>query len=182
MSFAAVHALNVFLGTGAILLQALSALAILVLILSPKRSAYLAYIKKHYLWLGFLVSLAAALGSLAYSEVVGFVPCHLCWYQRVFLFPMVLLYGVAAWKRDREVTKYIVPLLSVGLLISLYHNFNYYFSEAGSTLPCDASGVSCYQQLVSVFGGYISIPMLSLTSFLGILALVLVARFYKKAE
>jgi hypothetical protein len=69
----------------------------------------------------------------------------------------------------------------VGFLISLYHNFFYYFGET-SSLPCDASGVSCYQRLVSEFGGYISIPMLALTSFFALVAIVLVAHFYKKED
>jgi len=74
-----------------------------------------------------------------------------------------------------------MPLLSVGFIISIYQNFIYYFGEKGN-LPCDASGISCYQQLVSEFGGYISIPMLALTSFFGILTIVLVAHFYKKED
>ena len=55
----------------------------------------------------------------------------------------------------------------------------YYFADTGN-LPCDASGVSCYQHLVSEFGGYISIPMLALTSFLALVTIVLVAHFYNK--
>lgn len=72
-------------------------------------------------------------------------------------------------------------MLSLGFVISMYQNFFYYFA-AGSALPCDASGVSCYQRLISEFGGYISIPMLALTSFVAILTVVLVAHFYKKAD
>jgi disulfide bond formation protein DsbB len=77
--------------------------------------------------------------------------------------------------------KYVLPILSVGFLISIYHNFEYYFGETG-TAPCDASGVSCYQRLVSEFGGYISIPMLALTAFFAIFTVVLVAHFYKKED
>jgi disulfide bond formation protein DsbB len=86
---------------------------------------------------------------------------------------------VALWDKDRKVIKYALPLLSLGVLVSAYHNLNYYFAET-SNLPCDASGVSCYQQLVSEFGGYISIPMLSLTTVFAMLTLVVVSHFYRK--
>lgn len=174
-----VHYLNMFLGLGAILLQIISLVALFLLFIGPKKNFFLDFIDKHYLTLGFLVSLASLLFSLIYSEIIGFLPCYLCWYQRIFLFPVVFIFGMAVWVKDRKVVKYTLPLLVVGFLVSVYQNFGYYFADAGS-LPCDASGVSCYQQLVSVFGGYISIPMLALSSFLGLITIVLVAHFYKR--
>ncbi|KKR01254.1 MAG: putative disulfide formation protein [Candidatus Nomurabacteria bacterium GW2011_GWC2_39_41] len=170
-----------FLGTGAIILQVFSVVALFLLFIGPKKNSYLAFIDKHYLTLGFLISLGASLFSLVYSEIINFLPCYLCWYQRIFLFPLVFIFGSAIWYKDRKIVKYVLPLLSAGFLISVYQNFGYYFAETGS-LPCDASGISCYQQLVSEFGGYISIPMLALTSFFGILTIVLVAHFYKKED
>ncbi len=176
-----VHYLNMFLGAGAIILQILAVAALAVLFFRPRENKFLGFIDKHYLTLGFVLSLSAALFSLVYSEIIGFVPCYLCWYQRVFLFPLVFIFASAIWFKDRKIVKYTLPLIAVGFLISVYQNFGYYFKES-STLPCDASGVSCYQQLVSEFGGYISIPMLALSSFLALLALVLVAHFYKKED
>ena len=181
MNISNVHYLNIFLGFGAILLQIFSVVALFLLFIGPKKNAYLSFIDKHYLPLGFLVALSASLFSLVYSEIVGFPPCYLCWYQRVFTFPLVFIFGMAIWHKDRKIVKYVLPLLSVGFVISVYQNFFYYFGE-GSALPCDASGVSCYQQLVSEFGGYISIPMLALTSFLSLITLVLVAHFYQKED
>ena len=130
--------------------------------------------------IGFLLSLSAAAFSLVYSEVLHFAPCFLCWYQRIFLFPLVFIFAVALWNKDKNVLKYALPLTIVGFAISVYHNFEYYFAESNSSLPCDASGVSCYQHLVSEFNGYISIPMLSLTAFFSILVLLLVVHFYGK--
>ena len=176
-----VHYLNIFLGTGAIMLQIFSAVALLVLFFGPKKNQFLSFVDKHYLALGFIITLSASLFSLVYSEIIGFLPCYLCWYQRVFLFPLVLIFGSAIWHKDRKIVKYTLPLLLVGFVISVYQNFSYYFRE-GSSLPCDASGISCYQQLVSEFGGYISIPMLALTSFLTLITIVLVAHFYKKED
>ena len=177
-----VHYLNLFLGAGAIILQVLSVVALYLLFIGPKKNAYLAFIDKHYLKLGFIISLCASLFSLVYSEIIGFAPCYLCWYQRVFTFPMFFIFGTAIWFKDRKIVKYVLPLLSVGFLISVYQNLIYYFKANASTLPCDASGASCYQQLVSEFGGYISIPMLALTAFVSLITIVLVAHFYKKED
>jgi disulfide bond formation protein DsbB len=176
-----IHYLNVFLGSGAIVLQILSVVALVMLFLRVKENKFLGFIDKHYLTLGFIISLSGALFSLVYSEIIGFLPCVLCWYQRIFLFPVVFIFGAAVWYKDRKVVKYTLPLLAVGFIISVYQNFFYYFGES-SNLPCDASGVSCYQQLISEFGGYISIPMLALSSFLALITIVLVAHFYKKED
>lgn len=176
-----VHYLNIFLGSGAILLQVLSFVALFLLFIGPKKNKYLDFIDKHYLSLGFLMSLFASVFPLVYSEIINFLPCYLCWWQRVFMVPLVFIFGMAIWSKDRKVVKYTLPILIVGSLIAMYHNFNYYFADTGN-LPCDASGVSCYQQLVYEFGGYISIPMLSLTSFLALVTIVLVAHFYKKED
>ena len=181
MNFETVHYLNIFLGIGAVILQIFSVAALAVLFIGPKKNQYLDFTDKHYLTLGFIISISAALFSLVYSEVIGYLPCYLCWYQRIFLFPLPFIFGVVIWTKDRKIVKYVLPLLAVGFVISVYQNFKYYFADTGN-LPCDASGVSCYQQLVSVFGGYISIPMLALTSFLALIAVVLVAHFYKKED
>ena len=95
------------------------------------------------------------------------------------MFPSFFLFGVALWDKDRKVVRYVAPLMAAGFLISVYQNFFYYFGETSNT-PCDASGVSCYQHLVSEFGGYISIPMMALTAFFTLLTLLAVAHFYGK--
>lgn len=177
-----VYYLNIFLGSGAVALQVFSVAALFLLFFRPKekrKNFYLDFIDKHFLILVFFISLMASVFPLVYSEIIHFVPCYLCWWQRVFMFPLVLMFAVALWDKDRKVIRYALPLLCAGFLISVYQNFFYYFGE-NSNLPCDASGVSCYQHLVSVFGGYISIPMLALTAFFSLLALFAVAHFYKK--
>ncbi len=181
MNTETVHYLNLFLGGGAIILQILSVIALFLLFIGPKKNIFLDFIDKHYLTIGFILAFSASLFSLVYSEIVNFLPCYLCWFQRIFLFPMVFIFGAAIWSKDRQIVKYVLPLLSIGFVISVYQNFIYYFADTGS-LPCDASGVSCYQQLVYEYGGYISIPMLALTIFLGLITTVLVAHFYKKED
>ncbi len=176
-----IHYLNLFLGSGAIGLTAFSLLALFLLFIGPQKNSYLAFIDKHYLTLGFIITLFATLFSLVYSEIIGFVPCYLCWYQRIFLFPLPLIFGMAIWHKDRRIVKYVLPLLSVGFIFAVYQNFIYYFTNTGN-IPCDASGVSCYQQLINEFGGLISFPMLSLMSYVSLITIVLVAHFYKKED
>lgn len=187
MNLTTIHYLNVFLGVGAIILQITSIVALFVLFFGLKKNRFLNFIEKHFLIIGFLISFFATLFSLVYSEVIKFPPCELCWFQRIFLFPQVFIFGVALWDNFRNqlveaknVIKYSVLLLLVGFIISVYQNFVYYFSS-GNQGACDSSGVSCFQHLVSEFGGYISIPMLSLTSFFVLLTLVIVVHFYKKS-
>ena len=148
---------------------------------AKKKNVFLDYVNKHVLVFSFLISIVASIFPLVYSEIINFLPCYLCWWQRVFMIPLVFIFGSAIWYKDRKIVKYTLPLLIVGGIISMYHNFNYYFADTGN-LPCDASGVSCYQQLVSEFGGYISIPMLALTAFFALLTIVLVAHFYKTED
>lgn len=185
MNFEAINNLNVFLGLGAITVQVISVLALFVLFFGKysffKKNYFLDFIDKHFLLLGFVLSLIGTLFSLVYSEIINFAPCYLCWWARIFLYPQVILFGIALWDKDRKIIKYILPFISLGFLLTVYHNFMYYFADT-SDLPCDASGVSCYQELVSVFNGYISIPMLGLTNFFALLVLITVAHFYGKKD
>lgn len=175
----AIHYLNLFLGFGAIILQILSVLALVFLFFGPKKNGFLDYINHHFLILSFLISLFASVFPLVYSEIINYPPCVLCWWQRVFMFPTLFLFATALWDKDRRVVRYASSLLAIGFLISAYQNFIYYFGDT-SNVPCDASGVSCYQHLVSEFGGYISIPMLALTAFFALLTLLAIAHFYGK--
>ncbi len=167
-----------FLGTGAIILQILSITTLALLFFGPRENKYLAFIKDNFITLGFLLSFGPALFSLFYSEILNYAPCYHCWIQRISLFPQVILFGVAWLRKDRNVFWYSWPLLLIGFIDALYLNYIYYFNP--SSAPCDASGVSCAQQFVYEFGGYISIPMLSITSFISLLTLLLVVYLYKK--
>jgi len=172
---------NLFLGAGAILLQVVSVTALILLVYSltkPKRSRWLDFLAEHFLFIGFLISFLASFFSMIYSEIFNFIPCHLCWYQRIFLFPLPLLFLVALWYNHKNVGKYILSLILPGLAISLYQNYFYYFGAQG--VSCGDGSVSCYERLVSTFGGYISVPMLALTAFFAILVITLIRLLYTK--
>ncbi len=166
-------AVNLLVAIGGITLQIILIGVLGLLFLGSKENKFLALIKKHFLVIGFVISLAGVLISLFYSDIIGFAPCKLCWLQRIALYPTCILFGLAWIKKDRNISYYIFPLLGLGAFVAIYHNFIYYFGEG--IAPCDATGVSCVQRLVSEFGGYISIPSLALTSFIALAILLLVA-------
>jgi disulfide bond formation protein DsbB len=73
------------------------------------------------LWFAAAVGVTATLGSLYYSEIVGFVPCTLCWYQRICMYPLAVILPIAAARGDEGVRRYVTPLAVVGAGISAYH-------------------------------------------------------------
>lgn len=124
-----------------------------------------------------LAVVCASIGlSLFYSDVAGFFPCLLCWWQRVALYPQVVLLAVALATRDQGVRKYCGALSLVGMALALYHS---YLQFGGSPLvPCDISitSVACTHRYFLEFG-YVTIPTMALTAFLLIATLML----FKKA-
>ncbi|MCK5069532.1 MAG: disulfide bond formation protein B [Desulfocapsa sp.] len=120
-------------------------------------------------WL--LVSLSTA-GSIFFSSVMEFAPCVLCWYQRICLFPLVLILGVGLISFEKSVVKYSLPLAAAGWLVALYHTLLYSGIIPESIKPC-SQGVSCTEEYIDLFG-FITIPMLSLFSFSIIIALLLI--------
>ena len=116
-----------------------------------------------------IVALTGTLGSLFLSEIAGWTPCKLCWFQRIFLYPQVVLLGIALWKKDRGIAKYILTLSAIGAAIAVYHYSEQihatFFMDPGETLePCDQTGVSCATTYTFRFG-YITVPMMALTAF-----------------
>ncbi|MBP1968991.1 disulfide bond formation protein DsbB [Virgibacillus natechei] len=110
------------------------------------------------------VSFIAVAGSLFYSEVIGYEPCELCWIQRIFMYPLVVIYGVAAIKKDISIALPGLILSGIGILISIYH----YSIQKIPTLQAagDACGtVSCNVQYVNYFG-FITIPFLAGIAFI----------------
>jgi disulfide bond formation protein DsbB len=118
----------------------------------------------------FLVSLLGTFGSLYFSEVMKLPPCALCWYQRIFLYPLLFIFGVALWTEDSNYRKYAFPIALVGLVISIYHNLLYYGVVSEALAPC-TQGVSCSSKQLELFG-FITIPLLSMMSFLIVTALI----------
>lgn len=119
--------------------------------------------QKTLLYVVFLQSLIATLISLYYSEIRNFAPCVLCWYQRIFMYPLVLSSIVAIIRKDRLAHWYILPPAIIGFLIALYHVLLQTGMLSEIITPC-AIGVSCITKNVGYFG-FITIPVMSLASF-----------------
>lgn len=115
------------------------------------------------LYLAWLVSVVATLGSLYFSEVRGFVPCTLCWYQRILMYPLVVLLGIASYRQDVDVKRYVLPLSVLGMATSGYHVLEQNVSWIGSAALCRA-GVPCGAKYINWFG-FVSIPVLALVAF-----------------
>lgn len=123
------------------------------------------------LFLCWLTASIATLGSLYFSEVMEFAPCTLCWYQRICLFPLVVIIAVGLFPFDKGVVKYALPLAVLGWLTAAYHNLLYSGVIPKSLQPC-SKGVSCTEEYISLFG-FLTIPLLSLLIFSVIIALLL---------
>lgn len=127
------------------------------------------------IFFSFLISLIATLGSLFFSEIMNFVPCSLCWYQRIFMYPLVFIFLINLLYPDRSVFKYSFPLVIIGLFISIYHNLLILKMIPENLSPC-VSGVPCSVDYLNYFG-FITIPLLSFMAFLIIFILL---TLYKK--
>ena len=130
------------------------------------------YTKKRALLFAFAISLSSVLGSLYFSEIAGFEPCKLCWFQRVFMYPLPIILGIALFREARDVIYYAMPLSVIGGLFALYH---YILQMSTNPLaPCSTIGfsVSCSERFITHYG-YITIPFMSLTGFVIIFLLLL---------
>lgn len=119
--------------------------------------------QKTILYIAWLQSVIATLGSLFFSEVMKFPPCVLCWYQRIAMYPIVFIIAIGALRKDNGVYLYVLPLSITGFIIAIYHNLLYYKIIPESIQPC-INGVSCTTKFIEWFG-FITIPFLSLVAF-----------------
>lgn len=117
-----------------------------------------------WIFMAWLVSFVATLGSLFFSEVMGFPPCILCWYQRICMYPLVVILPAALFPVDKKVIKFTLPLTFIGVFIAIYHNLLYYKILPESAAPCK-QGISCTTTHIEWLG-FITIPFLSLMAFL----------------
>ncbi|UDY35431.1 disulfide bond formation protein B [Dermatobacter hominis] len=123
--------------------------------------------------LAFAVATTCTLGSLYMSEVRHFTPCDLCWYQRICMYPLVVVLGIAALRRDRGIWRYVLPIALIGAAISTYHYLHERFPDAVAT-SCSLEA-SCSTLWIWELH-FLSIPGMAWVGFVLIATLVLVAR------
>jgi disulfide bond formation protein DsbB len=152
------------------LMMGIANIAILLILLFPSntRAQLKGWFATHGLYVAISIAIAAILCSLTYSEIIGFPPCPLCWYQRLFLFPLPILLLIHAYGKDKFChAKYLSMIMAVvGGLIATYH---YSIQILGADSPVCAAGATSCAAAYGWYFGYITIPMMSLTTFVAIL-------------
>jgi disulfide bond formation protein DsbB len=116
-----------------------------------------------YLYLAWVVAIIATLASLFFGEVMGLPICTLCWYQRIALYPLVLMLPVAIARSDRNALFYAAPLVVIGLGLALYHNLLYYGLVTQGLTPCTGD-VPCTARQIEWLG-FVTIPLMALAAF-----------------
>ena len=174
------NAVSTGLAALAVMLQVvLVALALLALasLVSPRARRFLVEVRDTLLggelWAAWAVALVSTLGSLYFSQIANFIPCELCWFQRIAMYPLAVILLVAALRRDaRGGVQYAFVFPIVGILIATYH---IYIEENPSATPAACKiGASCATKWIDKFG-YITIPVLAITAFTAILTLLAMA-------
>lgn len=131
------------------------------------------YIKTYALYVAWTASLVATLGSLYFSEIANYPPCVLCWYQRIAMYPLVIILGFAIYTKNKLMILPALVMSVIGGLIAVYHNLLYYNILPEAAAPCIA-GVSCTTKYIEWLG-FITIPLLALIGFVIITILLIVA-------
>lgn len=126
------------------------------------------------LFLTWILVSASTLGSIFFSHIMDFAPCVLCWYQRIFLFPLVIILATGLFPFDKRVIVYSLPLAIIGWFVALYHNLLYSGIIPQELQPC-RKGVSCTEKYIDLFG-FLTIPMLSLIAFSMIILLLILLK------
>ncbi|MFD0619327.1 disulfide oxidoreductase [Paenibacillus sp. GCM10027629] len=126
---------------------------------------------KYGLYVAWLISIIATVGSLYMSEVLLYEPCRLCWFQRILMYPLVIILGIAAYEHNTRITRYALPLVLIGGSISTWHILEQKIPGFAQLAPCKV-GIPCNFDYLNWFG-FITIPMLALTAFV-LIAVVLI--------
>ena len=123
------------------------------------------------LFVAWLIACVSTLGSLFFSYVMDFAPCALCWYQRIFLFPLVVILARGLFPLDLQATKYALPLVAIGWSLAVYHSLLYAEWIPADMQPC-TQGIPCTEVYIKLFG-FLSIPHLSLIAFTALLIIMI---------
>ncbi|WP_438447930.1 disulfide oxidoreductase [Gorillibacterium sp. sgz5001074] len=132
------------------------------------------FTKENSLFLAWVVAVTATLGSLYFSEIMQYIPCKLCWIQRIFMYPLAILLGIATVKKDYKITGYVLSLTIPGGLVSLYHYLyekTDWFHAASNFCgenPCDIEYINWF--------GFVTIPFLALVAFILITVAMIMLR------
>jgi len=137
---------------------------------SRVRASVLGLVGGYELWIAALVAVTSMVGSLYFSEVANYLPCLLCWYQRIAMYPLAIVLAIAAFRRDHGIRVYAATLAVIGAVIAAYHRMIESFPSLDSG-SCAATGIPCTAPYFETFG-FITLAYMALSGFLFILALL----------
>lgn len=132
------------------------------------------WLSEHSIYLAWTLALVSFLGSVYFAEVLSIPRCILCWWQDIFMYPLVFVIGTGILRKDKNVWAYVLPLSIIGTGVALYQNLLVWHVISESLAPCTL-GVSCVTQTFVALN-FITIPLLSLVSFSLITLLMLIHR------
>ncbi len=160
---------NTVLALGTIIIEAVSVL-LLVMILTKDKGSLAKWFYEKALILILIISGGSMLASLLYSEIIGYTPCLMCWYQRIAIYGVAIISLVAVIKKQsKEVWSYVSTLSILGSIVAVIHVLSRFTKS--EIFDCSASGPSCLQELFTKFG-YIDIPVMSLSALVFIILLI----------
>ncbi|MCX6792727.1 MAG: disulfide bond formation protein B [Candidatus Falkowbacteria bacterium] len=131
-------------------------------------------IRENLMYFALSIALVGSIGSLYFSEIMGLVPCSLCWYQRIALYPMIFIFAIGIVKRRADAWLYAAPLIFLGWLVSIYNTLLVYGVIPEAKFVCSA-GVSCAKVTWSMYG-FINIPFLAFLAFTTLVAMYFISR------
>jgi disulfide bond formation protein DsbB len=150
-----------------IVLADILAVALFIILATPLKNRgggkkLAAFFGDNAIWLSFIVTAGSVIGSLFYSNFAGFVPCLLCWWIRILIYPQAVILLVAIIAKTSDVRKYCLALSWIGLAVSAYDT---YLQFGGPAIgDCGVTGVSC-EHVYFLEYGYVTIPTMALTAF-----------------
>ncbi len=181
-----VEIINKILALGTIFLQVVILLIAVNFIFNKSRNnKILIFFKNYTFYLGFLAAFGAVMLSLFYSEIVGYPACELCWIQRIFLYPQLILFGMELYKKERSIIDFSLVFAILGSITSIYH----VYVEAGGTKglacatidPASTTEISCAVRYIYEFG-YVTMPIMALTMSLFIISILLNYKYMSRVK
>lgn len=164
--------INMLVSIGGVVMQVVAIVLVFCFLSNKKDNEIYTIFAKNGILVAFLLSLGGMFISLYYSEIAGFEPCVLCWYQRIFMYSTAFILGLSIFKKDNNVIPYALLLSFAGALFATFHNLLPFF---GSGVVC--GDISCTKNYFTMFG-YVTIPLLSLSSFVLTIILLIITKDY----
>ena len=171
-----VSTLNYFLATATIGLQLVTVILLVVFLMRKKVPSFndiAQSVGERGLWIAFGITFVTFLFT-EYYKILGFEPCPLCWWQEIFLYPQIVLFAIAAWRKDTRIVDYSIVLSIFGAGVALYQHVLQMTPHG--TLPCPATGtVSCATRILFEYN-YITFPLMAFTTFAFLIVVMLLVR------